>query len=115
MDDTEKKFATDIAESIGFAVASSADDYGVWVKREYKGNFIVTLNGMYESDFRCSDANHRNYGLEPFSFKTLQALSEVFKTKNINIGQPECHGEGCESCGYNGFWGLKIWVHDVAE
>lgn len=88
-------------------VAELSTDYGVWVERISKTSFKVVFNGMYDDDFD-------NYSdTRPFTIETLDALSEVFKTKNINIGQRECHGSGCESCGYGGRYSLDIYVHDV--
>lgn len=88
-------------------VAKRSTDYGVWVERISKTSFKVVFNGMYEYDFDTYNST------KPFTIETLDVLSEVFKTKNINIGEVEGHGSGCESCGYGGRYSIDIYVHDV--
>lgn len=89
------------------SLAKRSSDYGIWVERISKTSFKVVFTGMYSSDFETYDEKR------PFDFETLEILSEIFQTKNINIGSVEGYNSGCETCGYGGRYGIDIFVHDV--
>lgn len=68
---------------------------------------LVALHGMYSSDFEVSSGASK-----PFDIRSMEVVAEVMGTRNINIGQPECRGEGCETCGHNGHWVVELYVKD---
>ena len=69
----------------------------------------VQFDGMYDWDMPRVDGE---YGKPVFSFEVLEALSKVFGSKKINIGDVE-GGGGCESCGYGGHYQQEIFIHDA--
>lgn len=71
----------------------------------------IVFNGMYEHSIPA-DNKYQFDNSPQFNFETLEALSEIFGSRKINVGDIN-GGGGCETCGYGGQYTLNVYVHDV--
>lgn len=65
--------------------------------KEGTKDYAITITQMYE--------------YVEFGFDELAKLSELFQTRNINIGN-RYSSPGCETCDYGSRYVITVWVKD---